>query len=69
MPSILKSFVPQDEHVPVSALRPFFSRTSFGDDISLFAFSLTQYASVMTSRYIEKCINGREANEVHRMLT
>ena len=47
LPSILKSLVPQDEQVPCNALRPFLRRTSWGADISLFVFSLRQYASVM----------------------
>ena len=46
-PSILKSLVPHDPQVPRNALRPFLSVTSWGELISLFAFSFMQYASVM----------------------
>jgi hypothetical protein len=41
------SLVPQDEQVPVSALRPFFKTTVRGELISLLLFSFTQNASVI----------------------
>ena len=47
MPVILNSLVPQDEQVPVRALRPFLKVTVWGEDISLFFFSFTQYALVI----------------------
>ena len=47
LPVIRKSFVPQDEQVPVSAFRPFFMMTSRGEVISLLFFSFTQKAFVM----------------------
>lgn len=52
-PPILNILVPQTEHVPDSALRPFFMVTCFSPFISLFALHFTQYAcvaNVATSR-------------------
>jgi hypothetical protein len=48
LPVIRNSFVPQDEQVPVSALRPFFRVTIRGELISLLFFSFTQNAVVIT---------------------
>lgn len=47
LPVIRNSFVPQDEQVPVSALRPFLRVTVRGKLISLFFFSFTQNAVVI----------------------
>ncbi len=41
-PVIRNRVVPQDEHLPLMAWRPFLKVTSFGESISLFFFSLTQ---------------------------
>jgi hypothetical protein len=49
-PPILNILVPQTEHVPVSAFRPFFMVTALSPFISLFALHFTQYASVANRR-------------------
>jgi hypothetical protein len=41
---IRNTLVPQVGHVPLTAGRPFFSFTSLGSLISLFALHFTQYA-------------------------
>ena len=41
-PVIRNRVVPQDEHLPLMAWRPFLKVTSFGEAISLLFFSLTQ---------------------------
>jgi hypothetical protein len=43
-PPILNILVPQTEHVPDIALRPFFKVTWFSPFISLFFLHFTQYA-------------------------
>ena len=47
LPVILNRVVPQEEHLPLMAWRPFLKVTVFGETISLFLFSFTQKAVVM----------------------
>lgn len=49
-PPILNILVPQTEHVPVNALRPFFITTALSPFISLFALHFTQYPVVANRR-------------------
>ena len=56
LPVILNRVVPQWEHLPRMALRPFLKVTILVDVISLFFFSFTQKALVMASHHATSVI-------------
>ena len=62
-PPILNILVPQTEHAPVVAGRPFFMVICFSPFISLFALHFTQYPTVANRR--RSCALGYKNSSMH----